>query len=268
MERSIFRTVFAYTALQLALIILFSTNGEVNYASLCIYGGASLILHAGLLFFLLTFKADFFNLSTGVQLQRINAANRITLLRISSLPTIAFLLRHKDIAEIKVALPIVLALIFLTDAFDGQIARRCKQITRIGEMLDSISDYSLLAVLSIVYYIHGIMPSWFFLLVFFRLFLQALGMFVFILMKKPIARKSTWGGKITIAIVMTLYVIELVRLYLPVEMATVFKAIEYVSGTVIFALSFEKGLIFLRQGKLVKQDKAAIPDSKDPGRQQ
>ena len=65
-------------------------------------------------------------------------------------------------SEMKILLPIVLALVFLTDSFDGQIARRTNQITKIGQMLDSISDYSLLVVISVVYYRNEIVPLWFF----------------------------------------------------------------------------------------------------------
>jgi hypothetical protein len=52
---------------------------------------------------------------------------------------------------------------------------------------------------------------------------------------------------------MTLYVIELVRLFLPDSYATAFRAIEYVSGAVILILCFEKAQIFFRQGKKFSQ---------------
>ena len=257
MGKSIIRTVLCYAALQLFFIALFGPAQDVSARSIAIYGGASVLLHVLLCVFLFTFKKDFYNISTGEQLTRINAANRITLLRISSLPTIAFLLHNNDIGTIRVILPILLILVFLTDTFDGQIARRCKQITRMGSMLDSISDYSLLFVISIVYFRNSIVPHWFFYLIFLRLFLQALGMLVFIVLKKPIETKSTWGGKITIATTMTLYVTELVRLFLPANYAIIFQIAEYISGTIILALCVEKGSIFFSQGKKVKQDRKA-----------
>jgi CDP-diacylglycerol--glycerol-3-phosphate 3-phosphatidyltransferase len=253
MEKSIVRTVLCYSAIQLIFISLFGPAQNISVLSITIYGGASVLLHILLGVFLIIFKKDFFNLSTGKQLGKINIANRITLLRISSLPSIAFLLHHNDIAKIRLILPFLLILVFLTDAFDGQIARRRKEITRMGSMLDSISDYSLLFVISIVYFRNNIVPHWFFYLIFFRLFLQAFGMFVFIALRKPIETKSTWGGKITIATTMTLYVIELVRLFLPDSYAPAFRAIEYVSGVTILILCFEKAHIFFRQGKKVSQ---------------
>jgi len=255
MEKSIFRTVLFYASIQIAFILCSSFAAQVSLNSVFLYAGLSAILHMLLYIFLMRLRSNFFNLSTGEQLTRINLANRITLLRLSTLPTIAFLLRHKEIAEIKVTLPILLGLLFLTDSFDGQVARKGKQITRMGTMLDSISDYALLGVISVVYYQNNIVPHWFFFLISLRLFLQGLGMLVFIIMKKPVEIKSTWGGKITIATTMTLYVVELVRLYLPADFAAFFQGAEFLSGAIIFILYFEKALIFFRQGKKVSDER-------------
>lgn len=256
MEKSIFRTVAVYAGMQLMGITLFLLSRKIDPLSIVFYDFSSLTVHVLLYLFLMHFKLDFFNLSTNKPLQKINLANRVTLLRISCLPTIAFLLRHKEIVEIKTVLLVLLILVFLTDSFDGQIARRKKQLTKMGQMLDSISDYSLLAVISVAYYRFNLLPHWFFYLIFFRLFLQSCGMLVFILMKKPIDTKSTWGGKITVAATMTLYVAELVRLYLPGRFDILFQGFEYFTGAVIMLLYFEKGLIFFRHGKKLKKNQA------------
>lgn len=249
MVKSIVRTVLFYLLIQLCFIFLFTINKDIPYTTFLFYGLATIALHIGLIFFLVGLRRDFYNLSTNTELTKINVANRITLLRISALPSIAFLLVNREIIEIRTLLPILLALVFLTDSFDGQIARKKKQITRIGQMLDSISDYSLLAVLSVVFFIKNIVPHWFFYIIFFRLFLQALGMFIFIILKKPLPVSSTWGGKITIATTMVLYVLEVVRLFLPESFAIFFIILEYISGGIIFILSLEKAAIFFTHGQ-------------------
>jgi len=254
MEKSIFRTILFYASIQLAFISISSVAAKVPLDSLFIYACSSIILHFALYWFLIKLKVNFYNQSTNTPLTKINLANRITLLRISCLPTIAFLLRHNEVAEIKTILPVLLGLVFLTDSFDGQIARRKKQITRMGAMLDSTSDYILLGVISIVYYRHNIVPHWFFYVIILRLFLQGAGMLIFIMLKKPLEIKSTWGGKITIATTMSLYVIELIRLYLPANFDIVFRIVEYASGAIVLLLCFEKGLIFLKQGLKKKAD--------------
>ena len=249
MEKSIVRTVLLYLFLQLVCIGLFYHSGRVPLSSIVVFSLASILLHAGLYVFLYSCRNDFYNLSTNKPLERINLANRITLLRISSLPTMAFFLRHKEIFSLKLILPVLLVLLFLTDSFDGQIARRGNQITKMGQMLDSISDYSLLAVISFIYYINRIVPHWLFYVIFSRLFLQALGMFMFIILKEPLPTASTWGGKVTIATIMALYVLELVRMFTPSWLEIAFKSLEIMSGAIIVALSLEKVAIFRRHGK-------------------
>jgi phosphatidylglycerophosphate synthase len=247
-----------YTVIQLLGISFFLFSGKIGYSSVFYYGVISILLHVFLFFFLMHFKQDFFNLSTNQPLHRINMANRITLLRISCLPTITFLLHHKKTVEIDILLLALLFLVFLTDAFDGQIARRGKQITKMGQMLDSISDYSLLAVISIVYYLYNIVPHWLIFLIFTRLFLQSFGMFLFILMKKPLATRSTWGGKVTVAVTMILYSVELLRIYIPRHFEGFFEIFEYSTGALILLLYFEKAVIFFMHGKRTKTDRKTI----------
>lgn len=249
MEKSIRRTVLLYTVLQLTLICCISIIQNISITTTIAYSIVAIILHFLLYFFLIHFKADFFNISTNQPLEKMNAANKITLFRISSLVTITLLFQHLEKLEVKTILLVLLIFVFLTDSIDGQVARYGKQITKIGQMLDSISDYSLLAVISVVYYLNNIVPYWFFYLIFCRLFLQTVGMLMFFLMKKPVETKSTWGGKITIALIMVVYVIELIRLYLPLNYTNIFHTIEYISGAIIFILYFEKAFIFFRHGQ-------------------
>lgn len=253
MVKSITRTVLFFLLIQLVCVLVLCLNNSITVRLAIGYSVTLLALHFLLWAFLMRFRDEFYNTITNQHLDRINAANRITLLRISSLPTIALLLNHMDMIEMKTLLPVLVGLVFLTDTIDGQIARRGKQITRIGQMLDSISDYLLLGVISVVYLWHDIVPVWFFYLIACRLFLQGLGMLIFILMKKPVAQRSTWGGKITIATTMILYVLELIRLYLPASFDFFFRIAEYLAGLIILTLSFEKLSIFFRHAKLVPQ---------------
>ena len=155
---------------------IFSTDAEIFSAFLI----HITLWHSLILLFLILYKEEFVNVESNLSLDKINLANGITLFRISSVPLIAFLLKQNSIEQIKIILAVVLILVFLTDFFDGFIARKFNQETRIGRMLDSMSDYSLLALVSIVYYQLGLLPNWFFYLIFVRLMFQALGMLFFL----------------------------------------------------------------------------------------
>ena len=82
-----------------------------------------------------------------------NIPNSITLIRIAVTPIILFLTFNNQ-------LDIVCILIFISsfsDWLDGYIARRFNQFSRLGELLDPISDrIYILTLLFIVYYINAL----------------------------------------------------------------------------------------------------------------
>jgi cardiolipin synthase len=82
-----------------------------------------------------------------------NIPNSITLIRIAVTPIILFLTFNNQLV-------IVCILIFISsfsDWLDGYIARRFNQFSRLGELLDPISDrIYILTLLFIVYYINAL----------------------------------------------------------------------------------------------------------------
>ena len=217
MEKKIGKVVLFFWLFQCAALFTvyktFRTSSDIFTNSLMLTG----LWHALLLLFLLLYKSKFKNTRTQISSEKINAANLITLCRISSVPLIEFLLKQYKVHGILIVLSAVITFIFLTDLFDGLIARNCNQETEIGGMLDSMSDYSLLTLVSIVYFQLGLLPRWFFYLIFTRLLFQTLGMTFFMLIKYPVEIKSTYGGKITVAATMILYGIKLLQFFIPVS---------------------------------------------------
>lgn len=257
MEKKIGNLVFIFLLIQCSALFMvyrcFHTDGEA-FGSFLIH---TTLWHTLLLLFLILHKSEFANKSINTPAEnigeklsllpaRINTANKITLCRISSVPLVAFLLKNHEIKGIKFVLTAVLVFVFLTDLFDGLIARKYNQETDIGRMLDSMSDYSLLTLVSVVYFQLGILPGWFFFLILSRLLFQAVGMMFFMLLKFPMETNSTRGGKITIAAAMILYTIELLRFFIPHldNFKTVFMFLEYGCALIVFVFLFEKIHIF------------------------
>lgn len=88
--------------------------------------------------------------------------NLITLLRLLALPVFVWLMfwpAHYLIAFV------VLALIGLTDWFDGYIARRFNQVSRLGAMVDPIADRLLLLVVLVSFLVADIVPAWIFVVI-------------------------------------------------------------------------------------------------------
>ena len=180
-------------------------------------------------------------------LDHINLANRITLFRVTTLPTLLVLIMAAREYRIRIPLLALIVLVFISDFADGYVSRKHAQVTKVGRMMDSASDYSLLVVLSIVFYYFRLLPLWFFLLVIGRLFLQSAFMGVLIAVKRHIEPKTTPMGKVAVASIMILYAVEVGRLVFALPMSWPFAAVEWAAGGIVAASIVDKVISFIRE---------------------
>jgi cardiolipin synthase (CMP-forming) len=84
--------------------------------------------------------------------------NVITLLRLLCIPVFLWLLfgLHEQTAA-----AILLAVLGATDWVDGYVARRFKQVSTFGKVLDPTADRLLVGTAVIVVIVHGAVPVWF-----------------------------------------------------------------------------------------------------------
>jgi CDP-diacylglycerol--glycerol-3-phosphate 3-phosphatidyltransferase len=75
----------------------------------------------------------------------LNIPNLLSVLRIALIPFFVFLLLPAGEETVCVGPFVVFALASITDFFDGYIARRTQQITKLGKLLDPIADKILIA---------------------------------------------------------------------------------------------------------------------------
>ena len=186
---------------------------------------------------------------SGETLQKLNIANLLTLFRLTSLPTIAgFLLIARKIARIYIILIPYLAAVFLTDLFDGFIARKLHQQTELGKYLDSSADYLMLIGITGVYLYMQVIPPWFALLVFFRLLLQTGWIIIVYIKRQSLKHKNTFLGKAAVFSIMLLYAFELFELlhFQWIGNSTVVLILEWTAGSVVFASIFDKLFLIKR----------------------
>lgn len=207
------------------------------------------VFHGLLYAFLYLCRNLFYIENNGTPLEKVNIANKITLLRISMLPSILFLILSAKEQRIAPILMVALAVAFVTDLIDGRISRALNEVTRIGRILDSVSDYSLLIVIAAAYGAYQLLPLWLFLIIFFRLLFQAFGMLALLLIKKRVEPQPTVFGKIAIATTMSLFALEALKLVAPEERLNLFAYIEGLAGIVVTLSVFEKGCFFFRQSR-------------------
>lgn len=140
---------------------------------------------------------------------RLSPPNALTLLRLSSIPTLALLWGHGPRSGAAPVLVTITAAIFLTDLLDGALARRRGQVTTVGGYLDSGSDYLALLALAGLLAARGIMPAWLAALLVVRLVLNAIAMAVIKLRRRDYTPRPTTWGKISVAAAMVLVTAEL-----------------------------------------------------------
>jgi cardiolipin synthase len=87
-----------------------------------------------------------------------NIPNIISIIRIILTIPFIVLLNNKFYSLVMLIFP----LIIISDFLDGFIARKTKNVTKIGVILDPIADKILLISTFIVFYYINIIPSWFF----------------------------------------------------------------------------------------------------------
>ncbi|MBN2874718.1 MAG: CDP-alcohol phosphatidyltransferase family protein [Spirochaetales bacterium] len=211
----------------------------------------STAFHATTFALYLLFKNDFVIEPSGVVLERVNRANKITLFRISTLPTILFVLLASKDYPMRFELVALVAIVFATDFLDGYVSRRDKETTRIGKMMDSAGDYSLLFVISVVFHYYRIIPTWFLWLLVFRLAGQGVMVLAVLAVKKRITPRTSFLGKVTVAATMVLYAFELLRFVADIPPVT-YEVLEYIVGAIIAVSVVDKVLLMVRdlQSKL------------------
>lgn len=101
-----------------------------------------------------------------------NTANKLTLLRVVLVPFyMAFLLQESFACQMIALAIFVIA--SLTDMLDGQIARKCNQITSFGKFVDPLADKMLTTAAFLVFLAQGIISVWAVMIILAREFMVA-----------------------------------------------------------------------------------------------
>jgi len=87
-----------------------------------------------------------------------NLPNKITILRILLIPVFIAILYMK-VKYIEYIAAFVFIILALTDALDGYIARKTKQVTRLGKLIDPLAD-KLLVSAALIFLIGRGIPAW------------------------------------------------------------------------------------------------------------
>ena len=91
-------------------------------------------------------------------------ATKITLVRVILIPFFMFFLIESGKAEAAASMRWIALAIFiiasLSDFVDGQVARRCNQVTNFGKFLDPLADKLLVVSCMIIFISQSRLPDW------------------------------------------------------------------------------------------------------------
>ena len=245
--RSIWITVLALFAFQAALVVTVGIAWRIDWTGVIWYVVVMPTMHVALGIILASLSRLFVIVDTGEQLTRVNLPNLLSMIRVSSAPTILlFVLLADSYSVVPVLVPLT-ALVFLTDLLDGQISRRTHQTTRIGKFLDSSSDYTVLFISSVALVSYHLISTWFFVVVLLRFGLQLVGQIIlFLVQRMKIQFRTSFLGKASVFLVMTLFALALLRLVggMPAWYETAYAVAEYVTAAVAIVSLGEKTFLF------------------------
>lgn len=192
-------------------------------------------------------RHHFYLLETGAALDRVNFANKLTLFRISSLPSILLLFIASREFPVAIILIVYASLAFISDLLDGFVSRKTHQTTRVGQYIDSMSDYAVLLGVAIAFVIHGFISTWFFALVLVRFISQWISMgILFVLKRGSIEPRSSFLGKASVAVTMFTFAADLLNLLTWFKpYAIVLSWIEIAASIVLIISLVEKGFMFV-----------------------
>lgn len=127
-----------------------------------------------------------------------NFANKISIFRILSTPFfIASLYYSTERPYLRIVAIVIFAIAVFSDAVDGYIARKSKQKSQAGLVLDPLADKLLLMSAFICLYLFGEFPFWLILIVITRDILIICGALVIYIIKQSLNFASSKWGKLT-----------------------------------------------------------------------
>jgi len=192
----------------------------------------------------------------GTPMTKLGIPNLLTLFRLTSLPIITLVfLSARTHPSLSVPLVVFVSVAFLTDLLDGFLARTFHLGTELGKLLDSSTDYIILASLTVVLGISGVLPGYLLALILVRLGFQ-LGAVIWIQLKyQRRFVETTWLGKASLFVLMVLFAVEiLVFLRLPGwEGHWAIASLEVFSAGVMVISTIDKAVFFRRKIRQVQQ---------------
>jgi phosphatidylglycerophosphate synthase len=241
-------TVLSFLVLQALLLAAVTALLHLPWQRFYLFLAVAVVYHDLFFLGLLMVKEEFHLDKTGEILRGMNLPLVLSFIRFSAVPAVLFLFLSLQEPRVEYVLIPFLALIFISDLLDGFLARKMKQTTRIGRILDASGDYLLITALSIAYAVSDWIPLWLMILVLVRMVVQCLGIIPLYALQGYSALRLSFLGKAFVFAVFWLYGFELLE-FMQVSVVgnhTLVTVLEYMAAGIVAASLIEK-LVFMKK---------------------
>jgi cardiolipin synthase (CMP-forming) len=184
------------------------------------------------------------DMNTGKEINHLNISNILSALRFSLIPMLIALFGlitgDGKSLYLKIIIFIFMVLVCLTDLFDGILARKLNEVTKLGMVLDPFGDFMIITCFAVLIFTKGAIEWWYFILVMIRipfLIIVMLGLMAFNIKYKL---KTSFLGRLTIFYTLGFLGVATVSLFFEKpfpEWFTIFLMVAQIVGALIIILS-------------------------------
>lgn len=157
------------------------------------------------------------DIGSGREIYYLNISNVLSALRFSLVPLLIAMfnitMRHENSLSIKASIFIFGGFICLTDLFDGLLARKLNEVTKLGMVLDPMGDFLMITCFTILVFKHAIITWWFFALTMLRIPGMVAMMIYLVIFDIKFRIKTSLLGKSTIFFLLTFLAFAAVKLF-------------------------------------------------------
>ena len=260
-------TIFFIWVLSIGIFFIFSYYIRIDlvYSSLIIFFETVLILIMWIFFMV---KIEWLkDINTGKEIIYLNISNFLSAIRYSFVPLLIALFgmvsEKEEDFKLKIIIFIFATFVCITDLFDGLLARKLNEVTKLGMILDPVGDFLMITCFSVLMFIKGIINLWFFILILIRIPGLLLILIIFLILDIKFRLKTTFLGRATIFYLLFFLGVASFKLFIKniPEWFNIFLFItEIIGGLLIVVSSMQKiyQLIILIKNKDYKTNKENI----------
>jgi phosphatidylglycerophosphate synthase len=182
-------------------------------------------------------------MNSGKEIMHLNVSNILSAVRFSLIPMLVALFGlitgNIENLYLKIIILIFMVLVCLTDLFDGMLARKFNEVTKLGMVLDPFGDFLIITCFTILIFVKGIMSWWYFTLIIIRIPFLIIFMLILMALNIKFRLKTSFLGRLTTFYTLGFLGVATMRLFFesPVYYLDISLLIAQILGSIIIILS-------------------------------